>query len=203
MGLNMFAKRHQQVRSDSDKLEKQEEYGRVITPEEAQATIQNISIIDKIGKLFLEAYHQHVDLDTMIAIRHKDSGIFEDYLIAKSKYNKRVEVTIKGGVIGGQPTLGIGLQYDGNDTEFQPNYEVGKGPEPEQKRLISKLAFWKKCRVPEREERTRSEKFPLATKSYGATIYPTGRIEHLPIDVGVTNWGLAGLTDQLYQSIKI
>lgn len=176
-------------------LAKQEEYGRIITPEEAQATIGDVPFIGDVGRWFLEAYNQHVDPNTRIAVRYRDFGIFEDYVIAKSKEDGRVEVTIKGGmmdpiIMGPQPTLKIGLQYDGHDAEFQPT--VPEKPSG----LLYRLGLKKA------EEPKMSEKFPLLERRYGATVSPAGRIKDPTVQVDVQDRRLEGLANQLYQSIQ-
>jgi len=176
-------------------LARQEKYGRIITPEEAQATIRDDSFIGNIGGWFLGAFNQHVDPNTRIAVRYRDFGIFGDHIIAKSKDDERVEVTIKGGmmdtiIMGIHPTLEIGLQYDGDDVEFQPR--VPEKP--------SGLLY--RLRLRKAKEPKMSEKFPLLERQYGATLSPDGRMKDPTVLVDVQDRRLERLANQLYQSIN-
>jgi len=175
-------------------LLKQEEYGRIITPEEAEAAIADSPFAGDVGKQFLTAYNRHINPATEIAVRHRDSGIREDYIIAKSREDEKVEVTIRGGVIylpvtELQPILEIGLQYGGNDVEFQPRTPQ----EPPQLYHIFGLNKTKGQKM--------SEKFPLLKREYGAIVFPTGDTENPTIQIQVRDKRLEELANQLYQSV--
>ena len=112
----------------NEELNNNAEFGKLIPVEHAEAAIRNTPYTGDFGKWFLQAYNQHVDPNTRIAIRHHLRGLHcvdSNYIIGKSKTDKIIEITINGGVsfnymIGPSADLEIALTYDGNDVKFQP-----------------------------------------------------------------------------------
>lgn len=113
-----------------EKIEEMEKYGRIITVDEAITGIEKMpyDVGKKMGKLFLETFEKYTDINSATAIRYNHTGVSIDYLIAKLKGSDRIEITLNGGfwindeVMMPCPILGIGLLYDGHDTEFEPKF---------------------------------------------------------------------------------
>src|SRR3989338_5485858 len=104
-------------------------YGRIVNPEEARQYVRRIPFVDGVGKWFVEAFDKHVETKTIIGIKHMDVGILEYYLIGgiRGTEGLRHELTVTGGMVDQtpgtpdpSPTIQLGLNYNGNDTQFQP-----------------------------------------------------------------------------------
>jgi len=115
------------------------------------------------------------------------------YAIAKLKDHPEIESILRGGfeILGSrpfvrnEPSLLLGLVYDGNDTNFVP-----RKIEP-----TSRLERWGFA------ERPAEEKFPLLARRYGACMMLTGTPEDPKLSFAVRDYRLATLASDLY--IKI
>lgn len=175
-----------------EKSEKSE-YGLLIQPGEARERIRKIPFAKDTGKWFLSAYEEQVDPNTLIAIRHRTFGLGEEYIIGKSRENKRIEMTILGGVrdpliSSPYPALKIGLEFDGNDIEFKPSG-------PKKPGLLSKIKLKK-------PKESITDKFPLFGKEYGASIYPHRKIKNPDILADFTDRRLENLAISIQKSIE-
>lgn len=120
-------------REKLEALNKDADFGKLISVERAEALIMDIH--SDIGEWVLRACNQNVDPDERIAIRHYTTYPSDDidvdnrvsdriYIIGKNRNDKRIEVTIEGGFAFGPyqywKDLNIHLKYDGDDIGFQP-----------------------------------------------------------------------------------
>ena len=112
-------------REKLEALNKDADFGKLIPVDDAEALIRHINSDN--GRYVLEAYNESTDPENKIAIRHygaKYSNPDRIYIIGKSREDKRIEITLKGGYVFGPhqkwQNLEIHLKYDGDDIKFQP-----------------------------------------------------------------------------------
>lgn len=125
-----MAEETQKGKLEREKLEalnKDADFGKLIPINDAESIIRHVH--SDVGRWVLQGCNQNIDPDSKIAIRHhKKNGDYtcrdRTYIIGKSRIDRRIEITLRGGYTFGPyqmwPDLNIYLKYDGDDIGFQP-----------------------------------------------------------------------------------
>ena len=181
-------------------------YGRIVNPEEARLYVRRIPFVDGVGKWFVESFDKHAETETITGIKHMDVGILEYYLIGKVRVTDvvRHELTVIGGMVDQNPetpdpspTLQLGLNYNGNDTQFQPTI-----PQQPKRFLYSLVSNWRKNRERRLLPFRYGDRFPLISREYGAKIYLKGELENPKLELDIKDERLEKLARSLYLTIE-
>ena len=132
---------------------------------------------------FIRVFENEVNADSQVGIFHQgiDSPVWSHsgyYIIGNHKISDGVEITLYAGdmylsLLGGGPSLLIGLNCDSNDRGFQPLASE------QLKRLIESKGV--------RGTDIYFEAFPLLSREYGAMIRLKGLIKHIVLGTELTN----------------
>lgn len=147
-------------------------------------------LVPEAVRQVLQVYDDSANQNSTIAFENMpDMGGKKIYLISKSKDDPKVELTLSAGEIIRMSLhphvtsyLRIGLQYDGNDVNFQLNRD--------EEGLFSRLAFWKK------------RKSLLLSRQYEALINAIGSKDSFRYDFNVKDRRLEELTHELYKRLE-
>jgi hypothetical protein len=162
------------------------EYGRIVEAGDAKRIISNIPFTNGLGSAFMKAYEMHAGCPVS-AVTYRTGCASVDYIIGKCYTDRRIEVTLWGGVVDAcflriEPRLGIGINFKGNDINFNPNgFRWGS------------LALWRRKSV---------RKFPLQARKYGAEIFPFGPWEEAEICCEVKDPRVDDLTKMIAHNIE-
>ena len=165
------------------------EYGVVIPLEDGYKQLPSVPFLSGKSRgcmhYFLQAFRENIDESKAKAIFHSDSGLQGHYIVAKSKADPAVEITIKAGlmdpmVTSPMPFLEISFEYLGDDVDFSPVYPP-KGAE---------------------DKRRMSEKFPLLTKEHDARIVPHGNPAKPVVRLDIINPMVERVASAVLQSIE-